>query len=571
MSAEPRLNLVLCWHMHQPQYRDLRSGLYHLPWTYLHAIKDYTDMAALLEATPQARAVVNFAPILLEQISDYARQTRNFLAHGTPLTDPLLTALVTPNAPAAEEQRLALIKTCLRVNREHLILPFPGYRALADIAALVLEQPECVIYLSDQYFADIVTWYHLAWLGETVRRADVRVHHLVKKGCGYTPEERRGLLEIIAGLLGNVIPRYRALAERGQVELSVTPYAHPILPLLLDFNSALESLPDAPLPETRSYPGGEERARWHIQHGIAVFRAHFGFAPQGCWPAEGGVSDATLSLLDEYGFRWAASGETVLYNSLARGSGAEEPPNKSWLYHPYTVGASNVATFFRDDGLSDLIGFTYSKWHADDAVSNLINHLQSIAATETHPAKIVSIIMDGENAWEHYPHNGYYFLSSLYERLSKHPHIKLTTFTDYLEQSGQQAPPAPLATLVSGSWVYGTFSTWIGSADKNRGWDMLCAAKQSVDQALAAGDLSDERRGKILEQLALCEGSDWFWWFGDYNPGETVSDFERLFRRHLGNLYQLIGKPAPEELAQVLSRGTGAPAHGGVMRAQGGA
>ncbi len=569
MSAEPRLNVVLCWHMHQPQYRDLQSGIYHLPWTYLHAIKDYTDMAALLEATPQARAVVNFAPILLEQLDDYARQTRNFLAHGAPLTDPLLAALVAPNAPAAEEQRLALIKTCLRVNREHLIQPFPAYRAQADLAAMVFERPECAIYLSDQYFADIVTWYHLSWLGETVRRADLRVHHLVKKGCGYTPEERRSLLEIIAELLGNVIPRYRALAERGQVELSVTPYAHPILPLLLDFKSALESLPDAQLPETRSYPGGEERARWHIQRGIEVFRAHFGFAPQGCWPAEGGVSDATLRLLDEYGFRWTASGETVLASSLGKAGEYVAATHKNWLYQPYQINGTTC--FFRDDGLSDLIGFTYAKWHAEDAVSNLINHLLSIAATETHPAKIVSIIMDGENAWEYYPHNGYYFLSALYERLSEHPHIKLTTFTDYLEQREQEAPPAPLATLVSGSWVYGTFSTWIGSADKNRGWDMLCEAKQSVDQALAAGDLNDERRGKILEQLALCEGSDWFWWFGDYNPGETVSDFERLFRQHLGNLYQLIGKPEPEQLAQVLSRGTGAPAHGGVMRAQGGA
>jgi len=569
MSVEPRLNVVLCWHMHQPQYRDLLNGLYHLPWTYLHAIKDYTDMAALLEASPHARAVVNFAPILLEQLDDYARRTRNFLAHGEPLTDPLLSALVAPAAPAIQEQRLALVKTCLRVNREHLILPFPGYRALADIAALIIERPECAVYLSDQYFADIVTWYHLVWLGETVRRTNQKVQLLIDKGCGYTLEERRSLLEIIADLLGNVIPRYRALAECGQVELSVTPYAHPILPLLLDFESAHQSLPHVPLPQAKAYPGGGERAHWHIQRGLETFRAHFGFTPQGCWPAEGGVSAAALRLLAQYGLRWAASGETVLANSLKKAGVNTATAHKDWLYQPYQI--DGMSCFFRDDGLSDLIGFTYAKWHADDAVSNLISHLQTIGTTHLRPDKVVPLILDGENAWEYYPFNGYYFLSALYERLSEHPHIKLTTFTDYLEQREQEAPPEPLATLVSGSWVYGTFSTWIGSADKNRGWDRLCEAKKAVDQALAAGDLTGEQRGKILEQLALCEGSDWFWWFGDYNPGETVSDFERLFRQHLSNLYQLIGKPAPEELTRVLSRGMGVPAHGGVMRAQGGA
>ncbi len=566
MSAEPRLNVVLCWHMHQPQYRDLQSGEYLLPWSYLHAIKDYTDMAALLEAAPHARAVVNFAPVLLEQLDDYARQTRDFLAHGTPLSDPLLAALAAP-APPAQEQRLALVKTCLRVNREHLILRFPRYRALADLAALIFERPECAVYLSDQYFADIVTWYHQAWLGETVHRTHPKAQQLIVKGCGYTPEDRRALLEIIADLIGGVIPRYRALAECGQVELSFTPHAHPILPLLLDFESAHEGLPHAPLPEARSYPGGEERAHWHIQRGLETFRAHFGFAPQGCWPAEGGVSEAALRLLSQYGLRWAASGETVLANSLKKNSANMDSAHKDWLYRPYQINGINC--FFRDDGLSDLIGFTYAKWHADDAVSNLISHLQTIAAAQPRPDKIVSIILDGENAWEYYPFNGYYFLTALYQRLSEHPHIKLTTFSDYLEQTGNT--PAPLATLTAGSWVYGTFSTWIGSADKNRGWDRLCEAKKTVDQALAAGNLTEEQREQIMEQLAVCEGSDWFWWFGDYNPGETVSDFERLFRRHLTHLYRLIGEPAPEELAQVLSRGMGAPVHGGVMRAQGGA
>ncbi|MDO9372391.1 MAG: glycoside hydrolase family 57 protein [Gammaproteobacteria bacterium] len=562
MSAEPRLKVVLCWHMHQPVYRDLITQEYQLPWTYLHAIKDYADMAALLEATPAARVVVNFAPILLEQISDYAHQIKGFITSHTPLHDPLLAALGAAKLPEDDAARVALIKACLRVNRERLIDPFPQYRRLVEIATHLGEDSEALRYLGEQYFADLLMWYHLAWLGETVRRNNTAVRALIEKGYLFTLSDRHTLLSIIAELLGGLIGRYRKLAECGQVELSLTPYAHPIMPLMLDFNSAREAMPDVSLPQSPQYPGAEERVRWHIQQGIEVFRRHFGFTPQGCWPSEGGVSDATLRLLDEYGFRWAASGETVLYNSLARHNKAE-PTNKEWLYQPYTVDASNVATFFRDDGLSDLIGFTYAKWHADDAVSNLISHLDSIASTHDTSNSVVSIILDGENAWEYYPYNGYYFLSALYERLSMHPRLHMTTFSDCLDS----LPPAEkLETLVAGSWVYGTFSTWIGDDDKNLAWDRLCDAKRAFDTALASGRLTDERRAALEKQLAVCEGSDWFWWFGGYNPADTVSDFELLFRRHLANLYRLLGESIPEELSLVLSRGSGAPAQGGVMR-----
>ena len=562
MSVKPRLKVVLCWHMHQPVYRDLITQEYQLPWTYLHAIKDYADMATLLEATPAARVVVNFAPILLEQISDYAHQIKGFITSHTPLHDPLLAALGAAKLPEDDAARVDLIKACLRVNRERLIDPFPQYRRLVEIATHLGEDSEALRYLGEQYFADLLMWYHLAWLGETVRRNNTAVRALIEKGYLFTLSDRHTLLSIIAELLGGLIGRYRKLAECGQVELSLTPYAHPIMPLMLDFNSAREAMPDVNLPQSPEYPGAEERVRWHIQQGIEVFRRHFGFTPQGCWPSEGGVSDATLRLLDEYGFRWAASGETVLYNSLTRHSKVE-PANKAWLYQPYTVDASNVATFFRDDGLSDLIGFTYAKWHADDAVSNLISHLDSIASTHDAANSVVSIILDGENAWEYYPNNGYYFLSALYQRLSTHPRLHMTTFSDCLDSL---PPTEKLETLVAGSWVYGTFSTWIGDDDKNLAWDRLCDAKRAFDIVLASGRLTDERRAALEKQLAVCEGSDWFWWFGGYNPADTVSDFELLFRRHLANLYRLMDESVPEELSLVLSRGSGAPAQGGVMR-----
>jgi alpha-amylase/alpha-mannosidase (GH57 family) len=561
MSGDARLHVVLGWHMHQPQYRDLLSGGYQLPWTYLHALKDYTDMAAHLEAVPAARAVVNFAPLLLEQIADYSRQVEGFRHNSVAIRDPLLAALAAPALPVEREARRALIGACRRANASRQIERFRPYRRLAAMAAWLDEHPEAAAYLSDQFLADLLVWYHLAWLGETVRRTDARVKRLMDKQAQYSLHDRCELLALIGELLAGLIPRYARLSARGQVELSVTPYAHPILPLLLDFEAAREALAQAELPAAGRYPGGEERARWHIREGIATFERHFGHRPGGCWPSEGAVSAPALRLLAEAGFAWTASGQGVLAHSLARAGHAPHALRPAWLYRPYSIADAGLPCFFRDDELSDLIGFTYADWHADDAVANLVHRLESCAdACRGHPDRVVPIILDGENAWEHYPENAYYFLSALYRQLSEHPRLALTTFAEHLERHSSKR----LATLVAGSWVYGDLSTWIGERDKNRGWDLLVEAKRAFDAARPR--LDGESLAAAERQLAVCEGSDWFWWFGDYNPAATVSDFERLFRLHLANLYQLLGAEPPAELSRAMAYGHGVPRHGGTMR-----
>ncbi len=564
MADKNRLKVVLCWHMHQPNYLDPSTGKYHLPWTYLHAMKDYVDMAAHLEALPEARAVVNFAPILLEQLDNYSRQVVAFLESGKALDDPLLEGLVMTALPADIELRMRLVRACLRVNESTVIQRFPAFKRLADIAARLNDDPEEWRYVNGQYVADILVWYHLGWLSETLRRSDLRVKKLMEKGAGYSIHDRLELFKIIGEQLCGVIARYRCLAEQGQIELSVTPYAHPIVPLLLDIESAREAQPDVTLPAVASYPGGEERSRWHIEKGIETFEHFFGFKPQGCWPSEGAVSTATLALLDEYGFRWAATGESVLNNTLGCEEIDAEVRNAHCLHRPYRVAGGKGSCFFRDDGLSDLIGFRYADWHADDAVGNLISHLENIAdSCEEHEDAVVSIILDGENAWEYYPENGYHFLHALYKQLSTHSRLDLTTFSAALDEI---TPHAELSRVVAGSWVYGTFSTWIGDADKNRGWEMLIAAKQVFDRVVTSGQLGADRIAVIERQLAVCEGSDWFWWFGDYNPSAAVHDFERLFRLQLATLYQMLEEEPPESLAHSFTHGGGDPAAGGVMR-----
>ncbi len=554
------LRVVLCWHMHQPHYFDRDTGSYQLPWTYLHATKDYVDMAAIIEQCEGARAVVNFAPILLEQIDDYAKQVRDYLATEKPIRDPLLAALASPALPAGKEYRLWLVNACLRVNRARVIERFAPFKFLAEFARCIDDHAQAIRYFDDRYFYDLVTWYHLGWLGETVRRDDPRVKALLKQEHNYSHSDRLTLLEVIGELIGGVIERYRRLAEAGRVELSASPYAHPIVPLLLDPHSAREALPEVALPEPASYPGGAERSLWHLRHGIDVFKRHFGLAPAGCWPSEGGVSDAAIKLFAKAGFRWVASGESVLRNSLER-SGLN---HIGCIHRPYRLKGAKAACFFRDDGLSDLIGFTYSDWHADDAVNNFVHHLENIAeACADEPDRVVPVILDGENAWEYYPENGFHFLTALYRRLADHPAIELTTFSDALAAG---CKPLELETVVAGSWVYGSFSTWIGDPDKNRGWELLVHAKEAFDRAKKSGRLKGAKLREAEQQLAICEGSDWFWWFGDYNPADTVLDFERLYRVQLAALYHLIGEEPPDYLSDVISRGGGAAEQGGTMR-----
>ena len=558
-EALDRLNVVIYWHMHQPEYRDLRNGEYHLPWTYLHTIKDYVDMAAHLENNADARAIVNFAPVLLEQIDDYADQLNDYFNHGKALRDPLLSALADPVLFRDDDKCSHIIKSCLRANKQRMVHRFKVFNTLTEMAETAIQNNEKLSYYSEQYFTDLLVWYNLAWIAETVRNTDTRVKALMKKARHFTLHDRHLLLEVFNELISGVIPRYRKLAEQGRIELSMTPYAHPIVPLLIDLNSARQAMPEVELPLASEYPGGKERSRWHMQKGKEVFEHYFGFEPQGCWPSEGSISAETVELISEMGIKWLASGENVLRNSIKKS--AIHPDD--CMHQAYQYLDTSTTCFFRDDGLSDLIGFKYSDWHADDAVANLIEHLESISEDlKDKPNAIVSIILDGENAWEYYPQNGFHFISALYEKLTQHEGLKLTTYSEYLDSHDDRKP---LHEIVAGSWVYGTFSTWIGEKDKNRAWDMLVEAKKVYDRVINEGKLSDNEMKLAEMQLATCESSDWFWWFGEYNTAESVTAFDEQYRLHLSNLYQLLNVEPPDYLSKAFSFGTGHPAMGGTM------
>lgn len=546
-------DLVLVWHMHQPDYRvesDADEPGFALPWTYLHTIKDYVDMVAHLERHADMRAVVNFVPVLLEQIDDYAEQ----FASGR-FRDRLLRALAQPDLDRLDaRERRWLLDICFRANHDTMLAPYPQYADLHRIHREVIGADDFATrYLSGSYFSDLVTWYHLVWCGETERRARPLLGRLFAKGCGFDAADRRALLELIGELVAGVIGRYRTLAAAGRIELSTSPHAHPLAPLLLDLSCARQTQPELPLPSATAYPGGRSRVLAHIDAAVDSHEARFGVRPGGLWPAEGAVSDDFVRLCAGRGCRWVASSESVLANSVHRHGTDFAAQRARHLYRPWQLaGLDGTTLFFRDERLSDLIGFEYARWYGSDAVQHFVGELEAIAAAApANERPLVCVILDGENAWEHYPYNGYYFLDHLYAALATHPTIRVTTFADLVDRS---VPRAKLAALVPGSWVHGTLSTWIGHPDKNRAWDLLCAAKRSYDLALSGGRLDAAACAQAESRLRRCESSDWFWWFGSSNSHSTIEVFDRLFRSNLGQLYRRLGLPAPASLAMPIAR-----------------
>ncbi|MDE2599657.1 MAG: glycoside hydrolase [Rhodocyclaceae bacterium] len=562
-----KIDLVFLWHMHQPDYRDHGADgapEFVLPWVYLHAIKDYTDMAAHLERHPQVRAVINFVPVLAEQIEDYAQQFSN-----AEFRDPLLRLLATPEGAKLDiEDKRRILDACFLANHATMLSPFPDYQRLHTLFNS-LDNPCCedpiLDYLSDGYYLDLITWYHLAWSGESERRKEKLLQDLIAKGHNFSFADRMALMKWMGATLNCLLPRYAALAARGQIELCCTPQMHPLSPLLLDLKAGQQTVPEAPAPTAAEYPGGAERVQRHIRCAKISHAQRFGAPPTGMWPAEGAVSTAFARQLAAEGVRWIASGEGVLHNSLNQAG--MQVPHPAW--QPWQLDkAPGMTMFFRDEHLSDLIGFEYGKWHSGDAARHFVEQVTNTASlvpvveSAQQQKPLVAVILDGENAWEYYPYNGWYFFDELYGLLSANEQIHTTTFAALISE--RPAPDATLPALVAGSWVYGTLSTWVGDPAKNRAWDLLAAAKAAYDSALPG--LSEEHKAAAERQLAICESSDWFWWFGDYNPGPSVESFDRLYRHNLANLYRCLKLTPPAELDQPISAGGGHAEGGGTMR-----
>ena len=548
MSAP--LDIVFIWHMHQPYYKDPVKNEYALPWTYLHAVKDYYDMPAIVEDTPGARAVFNLVPSLVEQLLEYAAGTA---------VDPFLIRGQMNPAEMNDDDKVFLLENFFSANRQRMIEPHRRYLELLYMAGEGKEVSarERIRHFSDQDLLDLQVCFFLAWTGEAARRRFPAFRQLLKKGERYSSADRTLLFSTQRQLLNEIVPLYKRLHEQGRIELSLTPYFHPILPLLCDTQLAREAMPKVHLPEERfRHP---EDARAQIMHGREYFRQIFGIEPAGMWPSEGSVSDEALDIITSCGLQWVATDEEVLAKSIDGGLG----DHKERLYRPwrYATPHGDLGIFFRDHELSDLIGFTYSQWDARRAVADFCGRLQQIKHRIGTEGRVVPVILDGENAWEFYPDNAYDFLSGLYTAVANSPELRLTTCSEVQQQTSFEGR---LHRIHPGSWINANYGIWIGHPEENLAWDLLTRARRAVEErhpqatrllAGAAAD-GDETARLLCTSLYAAEGSDWFWWFGDDHFSPHSDRFDRLFRQHLSNVYRLLGQEIPTQLLEPIKKKT---------------
>ncbi|MBI4463773.1 MAG: glycoside hydrolase [Acidobacteria bacterium] len=543
---EAKTHLVLLWHMHQPYYKDLVAGQYRLPWTRLHALKDYLGMVAMLEEFPNVHVTFNLVPSLLLQLEDYAagtaRETMQEVAYG-------------PVEEMDRENRLFLLRYFFQANVEHLISRLPRYRELYDRMQANDFVPERSLTLFDaQDFRDLQVLSQLAWFDEIYLAQDPDLLALVSKGKSYSHADQKTLYAKQQQLLASVIEAYRTAAGRGQIEISTSPLYHPILPLLCDSQIATEAHPGVRLPH-RPFRHPED-ARLQLERAAQLHQRIFGQAPAGLWPSEGSVSEEVLGIAASLGFRWIATDQRILGNSIGVGffrdsSGSLVNAERLYTAYSFSTPSGPIQMLFRDQDLSDRIGFVYSRLEPEAAATDFVKAVEQTALPLIRQGKnaLVPVILDGENAWEYFPQNGRPFLRTLYRLLSEHPSIQCLTVSEALEQHGRAES---LSRLTPGSWINANFDIWIGAEEDNLAWDLLAEAREWFEaQAKTA---SPESRALALEELLIAEGSDWCWWYGPEHPTAHASEFDALYRAHLSNVYRALGHRPPEALAQPIVR-----------------
>ena len=555
-DSGPKIRLVLLWHMHQPFYKDMLTGEYRLPWVRLHALKDYYGMVKLTEEFPDVHQNFNLVPSLLTQIQDYVSGE----AH-----DPFFDVVSKPaNELTASERQFAL-QYLFQANPVNMIGRYPRYRELWDRFRATAERPEGPdSYFVTRDYADLQVLSQLAWFDEYFL-TDPVVAALVRKGEDFDRSDQLAAIAKQREILAEVIPAYVAASRRGTVELSTTPYYHPILPLVCDTNAGGESAPGLPLPTRRlRHP---DDAAIQIRRAMDLHEQTFSTRPVGLWPSEGSVSDEALGLACQQGIRWMATDEGVLarsvgYNFARDGHGRLHGDSAEMLYniHLYEKGDTRMHMVFRDHTLSDLIGFVYSGMPAQDAANHLLHSIRESARPVLERGKnpVISIILDGENAWEYYPKSGREFLRRFYDALQRDPLIEPVTISEAIARH-EEPNVNRMNRLVPGSWIHANFNVWIGAPEDNKAWDLLSEARDYFDRN--ADRVSEAQRQLAWEELLIAEGSDWNWWYGPEHHSANDRDFDELYRKHLSNVYTALEGVPPEELTVPIASGYVRPSY----------
>jgi alpha-amylase/alpha-mannosidase (GH57 family) len=527
-----RIYLCFLWHMHQPFYKDLATGEYKLPWTRMHALKDYCGMVEILREFPSVRQTFNLVPSMMAQVEEYARGEAR---------DPYLDLALKPADALTGAEQLFLLQQFFPVA-PRMLQTFPRLAELYGAREAQGSLEAARRRFLPQDFRDLQVLSQLVWFDEEFRVADPEIRELFAKGRDYTLDDQKLAGRKQREIVGKVMPAYSRMAQEGQIEISTTPYYHPILPLVCDSNIAAVSHPNVPLPPRFRYP---EDARTQLQMAREYCMRQFGLPPAGLWPSEGSVSDEVFDMAVDTGFRWTATDSGVLGRTLGRAIGVEA------IYRPYRWehNRRQLDVIFRDHFLSDLIGFVYSGMDAGQAANDFLNRIRDNCRGLLAGGRdaLVPIILDGENAWEYYDRNGRPFLRDLYRRIAEDPQMFAVTVSQALEKM----EPEPLSHIFPGSWINANFDVWIGAEEDNQAWTQLLRARQAFE---AAANVPDDRKRLAYEELLIAEGSDWCWWYGPEHDSANRAEFDQLYRSHLANIYRFLNLSPPEELSRPILR-----------------
>jgi alpha-amylase/alpha-mannosidase (GH57 family) len=539
--------------MHQPYYKDLVSGEYRLPWVRMHALKDYYGMVKLLDEFPEVHQNFNLVPSLLVQMQDYAAGTAR---------DPFYEIVAKPAAQLDASGRRFALQYLFQANALHMIARYPRYEELWQRYQQASLREDVENYFDNRDIADLQVLSQIAWFDEFFL-ARPEVQALIEKGSGFTPEDQRAMLLMQREIMFAVIPAYAQAAQNGSIEISATPFYHPILPLLCDTYAGAVSSPGLELPQARFQQADD--AEEQIARALDYHAKLFSQRPVGMWPSEGSVSEEAIAIAARQGVQWMASDEGVLGRTLGhflerdlKGQLNLQSAQELFRIYRYEKGPTRMHMVFRDHRLSDLIGFVYQGMPAAEAAQHLLTsiHLSAKPVLDSGRDAVIPIILDGENAWESYPENGREFLRRFYGALQQDPQIEALTISEAIARTREE-DFGKLDHLVPGSWINANFNVWIGAPEDNRAWDHLAAARKFYDEN--AHRATPEQRDLAYEELLIAEGSDWNWWYGPEHHSANDRDFDELYRKHLSNVYQALGSSAPEELAQPIIAGTVRP------------
>jgi alpha-amylase/alpha-mannosidase (GH57 family) len=533
------INVAFLWHQHQPYYKN--DDIYFLPWVRFHGTKDYYDMVRILDDYPTIKQTFNLVPSLLVQIEDYIYNHSRDKVWIISSKDP---------DELTDEDKSYILKNFFNCYHERMVYPYPRYAELLKLRGENYEQKN--FYLIKDKFTyqdwfDLQVWYNFVWIGE-YSKYDEPFKRIIAKGKDFNQEDKNIVLNDSIQILKKIISKHKSAQEEGRIEVSISPFYHPILPLLCDIEVAKICDPNVILPSNKfKHP---EDAEAQIQKSIEYYTKIFGQKPKGLWPSEGSVSEKVLDILIKYGFNWTATDELILYNTLNNGLADYS------LFKPYKYINKNgrISLVFRDHKLSDLIGFTYSKWNPDDAAKDFINHIHKIRDGIIKQNKfsvsdsLIAIILDGENCWEYYQSDGKDFLRTLYWMLSNDKLIKTTTINDFVDSKKESSHS--LTKLFPGSWINGNFKIWVGHNEDNLAWDLLSMTRDFLVEKEKSGLYSSEIIKAAWEEIFIAEGSDWNWWYGDEHHSTELHVFDEMFRIQLANVYRLLGYPVPEILTK---------------------